>query len=76
MNRYARMEGMVSVKRDDGVLDTRGHRLTTAKRGGARPGAGRPASIPRNTHVWSVRVTDDEQAALIDTLQKIRKVKV
>ncbi len=48
------------------------NRLLTAGRGGRRPGAGRPATIPEGTHVWSVRVTEEEQAALVKLLRKLR----
>ncbi len=40
-----------------------------SRRGGARPGAGRPRG---NKHPWSLRVTEEEKAALKSMLVAIR----
>ena len=45
------------------------------KRGGARPGAGRKRTNPAGAKVWAVRVTDEEKAALIAFLAKMRGAK-
>ena len=45
------------------------------KRGGARPGAGRKRTNPAGAKVWAVRVTDEEKAALMALLAKMRGAK-
>lgn len=47
--------------------------MNPPQKGGKRPGAGRPKSLPLGAKLWRVLVTDQERAAIKEFLRRLRR---